>query len=120
MCHPLFNNIKLSVFRKRKDSVYIRASNIIFTFQPTNDALCTRLSRVQYLLRGLTSHAFFQAHFSYGTIIWGHSPNVRKTFLLQEKAVRLLSNAECLDICKPVLVNNEILTVAYIVYTRML
>lgn len=86
------------------------------------NSLCTRLSRVIFLLRRLKAdmplefvklafHAFFQSHILYGTRLWGHSSNVIKILRLQKKAVRMLSDAHVLDHCKPLFKQHAILTV---------
>lgn len=88
--------------------------------------LCVRLSRVLYLLRKLSNevdgkflcmayYAFFHAHLSYGTKLWGHSSLTNKVLLLQKKALRLISNAGFHDHCKPLFIEKRILTV-YSVY----
>lgn len=85
-------------------------------------ALCTKLSRVLFLLRRLKAEmpsefvrlayfAFFQSHLLYGTRLWGHSSRVQMVLQLQKKAVRLLSNAHYTDHCKPLFVSNDIMTV---------
>lgn len=86
------------------------------------DSLCCKLSRVIYLLRRLKAEmpnefvrvayfAFFHSHLVYGTRIWGHSPAIHRVLLLQKKAVRVLCGALQLDHCKPLFVQQNIMTV---------
>lgn len=86
------------------------------------DIICVRLSRILYLLRrlsaDLTNHylrqvyyAFFHPILSYGIRLWGHSSNVQKILLLQKRAIRIVSGAGWLDHCRPLFVENKILTV---------
>jgi len=92
------------------------------TWEDHIDFVCTRLSRVVYLLRRLTSElphdvlmqayfAFFHSILAYGTRLWGHASNVHKILILQKRAVRLISGAFFLDHCKPLFVKQCILTV---------
>jgi len=90
------------------------------------ELLCSKLSRVIFLLRRLkvdmpqqfvrlAFFAFFQSHIQYGTRLWGHSPAVQKVLLLQKKAVRVLCGAGQLEHCRPLLVQEGIMSV-YNVY----
>lgn len=92
------------------------------SWEAHTEQLCVKLSRVVYLLRRLVGDlpnssvrqaffAFFQSHVSYGTILWGHCSSVNKILLLQKRAVRVISGAGWLDHCRPLFVQNEILTV---------
>lgn len=86
------------------------------------DSLCTKLSRVIYLLRKLKSElpgqylraayfAFFHSHLTYGTKLWGHASSVSKVLVIQKRAVRILANAGPLQHCKPLFVELGIMTV---------
>lgn len=85
-------------------------------------SLCVKLSRVLYLLRRLANEvdehflriayfAFFHAHLSYGTRLWGHSSLTNKVLLIQKKALRLISKAGFHDHCRPLFIQRKILTV---------
>lgn len=87
------------------------------------NSICTKLSRVIYLLWKLKPlvnteylktayYGLFQSHISYGLLLWGHSSHTSDILLLQKKAVRILSGAGYLEHCKPLFIEQEILTVA--------
>ena len=79
--------------------------------------ICKKVSRVIYLLRNLEkavpSHylriayfAFFQTVISYGLIIWGNSSKINDVFLIQKKAIRILTDSAYLAHCKPLFIEN--------------
>jgi len=52
----------------------------------------------------------FQSHMSYGLLVWGASPHAQNIFLLQKKAIRIISGSGQLEHCKPLFQNLKILT----------
>ncbi|KAG8316952.1 hypothetical protein J6590_108490 [Homalodisca vitripennis] len=81
-----------------------------------------RLSRVIYLLSRLKSavpknyvrtayFAYFQAVFRYGLIFWGNCSGTEDILILQKKAIRLMTNSQPLEHCKPLFILLEIQTV---------
>lgn len=92
------------------------------TWEPHVDSLCTRLSRVIYLLRRLkflvpsaflknAYYAFFHGVIVYGINIWGNCNSISKILVLQKKAVRILTGSVFDAHCKPLFTNEGILTV---------
>lgn len=84
--------------------------------------VCTRLSRVIYLLRKLKDCvpknwlkvaycAFFQSIILYGLSLWGGAPGVKGVLLLQKKALRLINNADFDAHCRPIFKSESLLTV---------
>ena len=94
----------------------------LLTWEPHVDSLCTRLSRVIYLLRRLkflvpsaflknAYYAFFHGVIVYGIHIWGNCNSISKILVLQKKAVRILTGSVFDAHCKPLFTNEGILTV---------
>jgi len=86
------------------------------------DLVCKKLSRVIFLLRKLrllvtpeyllmTYYALFHSHISYGIVLWGHAPATSRVLVLQKAAVRIISNSDRLEHCKPIFSQLGILTV---------
>jgi hypothetical protein len=86
------------------------------------DEVCKRLSRVIFLLANLRKHvtykymkiayfAFFESILRYGLIVWGNGIGIEKVLVLQKKAIRILTNSQPLEHCKPLFVETGILTV---------
>ncbi|XP_039296418.1 uncharacterized protein LOC120354150 [Nilaparvata lugens] len=55
--------------------------------------------------------AFFQSVMAYGITLWGSSTHVRRVLLLQKRALRILCNAEHLAHCRPLFIQEGLLTV---------
>ncbi|KAG8305220.1 hypothetical protein J6590_108272 [Homalodisca vitripennis] len=81
-----------------------------------------KLSRVIYLLRQIRKlvpkqyvinayYAFFNSIISYGIILWGNCSDVQRILILQKKALRILTNSPYRAHCKPLFVQEGILTV---------
>lgn len=86
------------------------------------DYITPKLSRTIYLLRRLSNcldstniktayFAYFQSIIRYGLLLWGNCSRVEDILLLQKKAVRVLTNSEPLDHCKPLFIQTQIQTV---------
>ncbi|KAG8324857.1 hypothetical protein J6590_108388 [Homalodisca vitripennis] len=86
------------------------------------ETLCKKVSKGIFMLRKLKSFvsidvlkavyfAHIQSHLSYGIIVWGHFGNVRRLFLLQKRAVRVMFNVSSRTHCKPLFKQLGILTI---------
>jgi hypothetical protein len=86
------------------------------------DEVCTRLSRVIYLLKVLrfhvppvyivnVYHALFHSILSYGLILWGNSSKIGDVLLLQKKALRIITSSDVKAHCKPLFISLKIMTV---------
>lgn len=84
--------------------------------------VCKKLSRVIYLfwkLKPLVSHEYlrtayfgmFQSHLQYGIFLWGHSANTHEILLLQKKVIRIMMGKSPMEHCKPLFINQRILTI---------
>ncbi|KAG8264599.1 hypothetical protein J6590_108515 [Homalodisca vitripennis] len=84
--------------------------------------LCTRLSRVVFLLSKLKQYtndslvinayyAFFHSHILYGLILWGNAPGAKEVFKWQKRAIRCVSGIGFLDSCRSHFTELGILTV---------
>lgn len=84
--------------------------------------ICTRLSRVIFLLRKLRHvitdkylitayHSLFHSHLSYGVLLWGHSAACKRVLLLQKKAIRIIASVGHIEHCRPIFQRLGILTV---------
>lgn len=89
---------------------------------PHIEFVCSRLSRVVYLLKSLSNNlpphylrhayfAFFHSILSYGILLWGGSSHVHDILLIQKKAVRIITKSDRLAHCKPLFIDTSILTV---------
>lgn len=86
------------------------------------NSICTKLSRVIYLLRRLKPmltehylvtvyHGLFHSHVTYGLLIWGHTARCDDILLLQKRAVRVIVSAGHVEHCKPIFKRLRLLTV---------
>jgi hypothetical protein len=84
--------------------------------------LSVRLSRVIYLIRKLKTcvpdnyvrsayFAYFQSIVSYGILLWGNSSHVQDVLILQKKVVRVITDSNRLEHCKPLFVKLGCLTI---------
>lgn len=84
--------------------------------------VCSKLSRVIYLLRRLKSvltdkylitvyYALFHSHISYGLLLWGHSAGCKDVLMLQKKAVRIITSSKRLEHCRPIFKQIGIMTI---------
>lgn len=67
--------------------------------------------QVTYKYLKISYYAFFESIIRYGLIVWGNGVNMVDILLIQKKAIRILTNANCLDHCKPLFIETGILTV---------
>lgn len=85
------------------------------TWKSHTNNVCVKLSRVLYLLRRLKPmlsrqylltvyFGMFHSHLIYGLEVWGHASGCRDVFILQKKAVRLISSAGYIDHCRPIFI----------------
>lgn len=92
------------------------------TWRGQTNYMCNKLSRVVYLLRALSTnvpkaylkvayHSFFQSILLYGICLWGSSSGVSDMLLIQKNAVRILAGAKLRDHCRPLFVQESVLTV---------
>jgi hypothetical protein len=83
--------------------------------------LKSKLSQFLYALRELKKttdlnsavaayYAFVYSRLSYGILLWGNSTTVDELFILQKKCVRILSNIDNTESCKPFFKKHGILT----------
>lgn len=92
------------------------------SWEPHIMYISAKLSRVIFLLRSLKNQvpsnylrtayfAFFQSIIAYGLLLWGSSSHIHSILLLQKKAVRIITNSDKLEHCRPLFVRLECLTV---------
>lgn len=92
------------------------------SWEPHLKYICTRLSRVIYLLRKLKDcvpdnyvksayFAFFQSIISYGILLWGNSSHIQELLILQKKVIRVITDSDKHEHCKPLFVKLGFLTV---------
>lgn len=84
--------------------------------------ICIRLSRVLFLLNHLKKYvpksylrmayfSFFHSLITYGITLWGNGQDVNSVLLLQKRAVRIITGSHFLENCRPLFVQESILTV---------
>lgn len=92
------------------------------TWGPHIDYLTTKLSSIIYLIRRLTFcvsssyvryayFAYFQSLIRYGIILWGNSSRVTEILILQKKIIRIITNSDRLEHCKPLFIRTKVQTV---------
>ena len=85
------------------------------------DVLAGKLSKVLYLLRRTKPlldqniilkiyYALFHCHLLYGIRLWGNCTRKNEIFILQKKAIRIISGSDVREHCKPLFVNLKIMT----------
>jgi hypothetical protein len=95
------------------------------------DHVCSRLSRILFLLRTLNNHvpesyvrsayfAFFHSVMCYGLLLWGCSSRLNNVLLLQKKAVRSLAHKGGREHCKPLFISLRILSVVNVYILQVL
>lgn len=93
---------------------------------------CIKLSTVLFLLRSLkvcvprtylkvAYFAFFQSVLQYGSCLWGGCSGLNYDLLLQKKAIRILTSSHYKAHCRPIYVQEGIMTVYNIyIYNSLL
>lgn len=92
------------------------------TWNVHTQQLCTKLSRVIFLLRKLkylvsekqllsAYYAFFHSHVLYGISLWGNSTGAQTVLKWQKKAVRIIKGIASTESCRPHFRDLKILTV---------
>lgn len=86
------------------------------------DEICTKLTSIIYLLLQLRQrtdgnsikiayHGLFHSVMSYGLVFWGgNERSLERVFLLQKRAMRTMYRLGILETCKPIFINEKILT----------
>lgn len=85
----------------------------------------SKISKFSYALREIkkttnlqtalaTYYAYAHAWFNYGIILWGNSTDAPSLFTLQKKLIRIITNIEPTDSCKPYFQKHKILTLVSI------
>lgn len=85
------------------------------------DNVCQKLAKAIFSLRVLKKyvdlntlkivyHATFETHVRYGIAFYGGVPDLRKIFILQKKALRILLGMSIRESCRSMFKNNKILT----------
>lgn len=85
------------------------------------DSVASKVSKGIFMLRSLSNsvgsdilltvyYAYIHSHLSYGTALWANSGYANKIFILQKRAVRLLSSAPYRAHCRPLFISLGILT----------
>lgn len=59
-------------------------------------------------------YAYAHSILSYGVILWGNSSEINKVFILQKKCIRIITNIDQMDSCRPHFVKHKILTLTSI------
>lgn len=73
------------------------------------------LKRVTDFRTALTAYyAYAYSRLCYGVIFWGNSCDVDKVFILQKKCIRILTNIDQMESCRPFFIKHKILTVTSI------
>jgi Reverse transcriptase (RNA-dependent DNA polymerase) len=91
------------------------------TWKTHVSAVCTKCSKMCYplkRLRQITSintiktyyFSCFESQLRYGIIFWGNSSSSIRVFRLQKRAIRYMFNLKYRETCRPVFINNRILT----------
>lgn len=85
----------------------------------------SKISKFSYALREIkkttnlqtalvTYYAYAHAWFNYGIILWGNSTDAPSLFTLQKKLIRIITNIDQTDSCKPYFQKHKILTLVSI------
>ena len=99
----------------KKDNTNVKLLGIYLesrlNWETHTNNLCTRLSRVIFLLSKLRTccapelarnayFAFFHSQLVYGITLWGNSPGAKEVFLWQKKAIRCIMGLGQRDSCR--------------------
>ena len=86
------------------------------------DSICNRLSTAIFQVRKIMEmigagsamqvyYAVFQATINHSIILWGHTSQAERVFILQKRVIRILGGAARLDHCRPLFKSLKVLTV---------
>ena len=64
---------------------------------------------IKYLL--VLYYSYFFSNLRYGIIFWGHSSRIKEILILQKRCLRIIFRKKPTESCRPLFLNNEILTV---------
>jgi len=94
------------------------------TWTPHIDSLCSKLSSSLYVIKRIKTisdiniakiayHSLFESHLRYGLEVWGNSSvtNLQRVLIHQKKAVRILTDINQRESCRPKFRELKILTV---------
>lgn len=86
------------------------------------NTLCSKLNSICYLLKKCRSivnnniliniyYAYFQSVCAYGIIFWGDSPSFQRAFIIQKRAIRIITKSTVSTSCRSLFKQLKILTV---------
>lgn len=95
------------------------------------DNLQQKLSKICYLLKQLMNisnisvalaayNGYFKSILNYGIVLWGSSVHCHCLFLLQKRAIRILSRVSSRTSCKSLFIKHKILTIYSMYVLEML
>lgn len=127
------NSLLFSLRSSESESVKFLGLNIDtnLNWHKHIDILASKLSQSIYAIRTVkykinleaaltTYHAVFHSSMTYGLVNWGNSPYTKKIFIIQKRAIRVLSGISQLDSCKPYFIAYKILTLpSAIIYCNL-
>lgn len=128
----LLNSTKTQMIKfTQKNNVYNSVDNVNILgihFDPKLswnchiDVICRKLARIIYVIRHLRNlipkqflrniyFALFHSVLCYGILFWGNASGINRVLLLQKQVLRIFTFSNYLDHCKPLFVQEQILTV---------
>lgn len=95
------------------------------------DAICKKLSGSYFALSRVRNslplrsilniyYSLVYSHLSYNILLWGNSSEISRVFVLQKRILRMIFNIEPRSSCRPVFIENGLLTVASIFILKCL
>lgn len=121
------NRVKCDDEAVRFLGIYIDGN---LTWSKHCNTIIQNISKSSFALRKLTPvvpfvtakvayHAMVGSHLTYGILLWGASAYASKVFIAQKKTVRILCGVKWNHTCKPLFIENQILTLPcmYIYHT---
>lgn len=75
-----------------------------FALKRLNQITSKRVSKIFY-------HSSFESVIRYGIICWGNASEAKRVFILQKRAIRCMFGLKFRETCKPVFINEKILTI---------
>lgn len=91
------------------------------TWEPHINRICNKLSGVLYLLMNLKKvlpdnylkvayFGYFHSVIGYGIALWGNSAHTNSVFVLQKRAIRIITGSNIKEHCRPLFIRERILT----------